>query len=998
MSRDDAAKAYLIDGKYDIGDLVDMGELRDVFEKFTQATGFAVGFLDHPGFNVLIATGWRDICTKFHRTCPASAAYCTKSNRHLLDQLKEPHDLVIEQCDNGLVDCAAPIIVKAKHIASLVTGQILLEEPDIDRFRLQAKIFGLDVYEYLEALKDVPVVSKEKLRSVTAFLGEMAYFISNLGYSNLIAKQESLRLENEIAERKRAEDELFDSRQMLRSVLDNIPQWVFWRDRNQIFIGCNKPVALNCGYEDPNELVGKTGYETAAAPIADLYRADDRKVMESGRPKINHEELQIRPDGSHAWYMVSKAPMYDRDGLVIGVLGTYAGIIERELMEEEIRQTNAYLENIFENSPDSIAIVDKHGGFIRWNKMAEDLYSYTFEEMKGKSAFDLYTDKDELKKMLVSLRREGSVKKWEMRMKRKDGSIVPFEISVGLLMDSQNETLGSVGVARDLSGTKEALAALKVSNERLYQEITERKQAEETLERLRRHNELILNSAGEGILGLDREGRHTFVNPAATGMLGYMADELIGRKGHNLYHHTRENGGLYPEEDSPIFQAFRDGKFCQVAEEVFWRKDGTSFPVGYSSAPIMEEGEVVGAVVTFRDITEYKRGEKERKKLEEQLFHAQKMESVGRLAGGVAHDFNNMLSVIIGRTEMALNTDVSPEELQHNLQEILKAGQRSAALTRQLLAFARRQTAIPKILDLNGTISGMLKMLRLLIGEDIDLLWGPELDLWKVKIDPSQVDQILANLVVNARDAIVGVGAIAIRTENVVIDDSRRAETPEFISGQYVLLTVSDTGTGMSQEVCQKIFEPFFTTKELGKGTGLGLSTVYGIVKQNDGFIYVASEPWKGTTFKIYLPQFKAETAQVPSGVAAGKRPTGKETLLLVEDDEAILNLSKMMLEELGYKVLAAPTPRLAIHLVEDHPGDIDLLITDVVMPEMNGRELAEKLSAIRPDLKCLYMSGYTADLIAHHGILDKGVNFIQKPFGRDSFAARVRQVLGHLE
>ncbi|MGA8130422.1 MAG: PAS domain S-box protein, partial [Syntrophobacteraceae bacterium] len=595
-------------------------------------------------------------------------------------------------------------------------------------------------------------------------------------------------------------------------------------------------------------------------------------------------------------------------------------------------------------------------------------------------------------------RREGSVKKWEMRMNRKDGSTVPFEISIVLLKDSQNETLGSVGVARDISGHKEALAALKASNERLYQEITERKQAEETLERLRRHNELILNSAGEGILGLDREGRHTFVNPAAARMLGYMADELIGRKGRDLYHHTRENGGLYTQEDCPIFQAFRHGKSCQVAEEVFWRKDGSGFPVRYSSAPIIEEGEVVGAVVTFRDITEYKRGERERKKLEGQLFHAQKMESVGRLAGGVAHDFNNMLGVIIGRAEMALNTDVSVEDLQSNLQEILKAGLRSAALTRQLLAFAQIQTCIPKILDLNGTISGMLKKLRGLIGEDIDLLWGPEPDVWKVKIDPSQVAQILANLVVNARDAIIGVGAIALRTENIVIDDSKRAETPEFISGQYVLLTVSDTGTGMSREVCEKIFEPFFTTKELGKGTGLGLATVFGIVKQNGGFIYVASEPEKGTTFKIYLPRFEAETAQVASEEVAVKPPAGTETILLVEDDEAILNLGRMILEELGYRVLAAPTPRHAIHLAQDHAGDIHLLIMNVVMPEMNGRELAEQLSVVRPNLKCLYMSGYTADMVTHRGIMDAGVNFIQKPFGRDSFAAIVRQILDHVK
>ena len=397
-------------------------------------------------------------------------------------------------------------------------------------------------------------------------------------------------------------------------------------------------------------------------------------------------------------------------------------------------------------------------------------------------------------------------------------------------------------------------------------------------------------------------------------------------------------------------------------------------------------------------LIERKRGEEERKKLEGQLLQAQKIESVGRLAGGVAHDFNNTLGVIIGRAEMALQLDASNNELQHNLQEILKAGRRSADLTRQLLAFARKQTAIPKVLDLNDTISGMLTMLRRLIGEDIDMSWQPGFDLWKVKIDPSQVDQILANLVVNAHDAIAGVGAITIRTENVEIDDSNRAEFPEFIPGRYVLLTISDTGAGMSQEVRDNIFEPFFTTKELGKGTGLGLSTVYGIVKQNDGFIYVASEPGEGTTFKIYLPRFEAETAQASAEAAAGKLAAGTETILLVEDDEAILNLSKIILENLGYTVLAAPTPRHAAHLVEKHPGDIQLLITDVVMPEMNGRELAERLSAIRPNLKCLYMSGYTADVIAHRGILQEGVNFIRKPFGNDELAARVREVLDHLE
>ncbi len=817
-------------------------------------------------------------------------------------------------------------------------------------------------------------------------------------------------LQKELLERRRAQEALRESEQRLSQIIDFLPDATFAIDLNGKVIAWNRAIQEMTGVK-AEQILDRGGHEYALPfygmqrpLLIDLVFASDEEIKneyhfveKEGDVLLAEADVPVKGQGYRALWGTAR-PLYDSGGNIVGAIEAIRDITERKRAEGDLKQMNSYLENIFDNSPDAIGIVDSHGRFIRANKMTEELYGYTSEEMKKKSAFELYADKDDLEKMLATLRRDGAVKKWEMRMERKDGSIVPFEISIGLLKDGQNRILGSVSIARDLSGIKEALAAVKASHERLYQEISERKQAEGTVERLRRRNELILDSAGEGILGLCPEGRHTFVNPAATRMLGYTADELIGRKGHDLYHHTREDGGLYPEEDCPIVQAFRYGKFCQVAEEVFWRKDGTGFPVRYSSAPIIEQDQIVGAVVTFRDITEHKRGEKERKKLEEQLFQSQKMESVGRLAGGVAHDFNNMLGVIIGRAEMALEQNVPADKLQHDLREILKAGQRSADLTRQLLAFARKQTAAPKTLDLNDTISSMLKMLRRLIGEDIDLLWVPELDLWKVKIDPSQVDQILANLVVNARDAISGVGAITMKTENVVIDDSQRAETPEFIPGEYVLLSVSDNGDGMSNEVLENIFEPFFTTKELGKGTGLGLSTVYGIVKQNDGFIYVASELGKGTTFYIYLPRFETPIARKPSKEVADKLRTGTETILLVEDDEAILNLSKIILEKLGYTVLAAETPVLALHLAEKHPGELHLLITDVVMPKMNGRALAEQLGATRPNLKCLYMSGYTADVITHRGILNGGVDFIQKPFSSDELAAKVRQVLDRFE
>jgi signal transduction histidine kinase/DNA-binding response OmpR family regulator len=391
---------------------------------------------------------------------------------------------------------------------------------------------------------------------------------------------------------------------------------------------------------------------------------------------------------------------------------------------------------------------------------------------------------------------------------------------------------------------------------------------------------------------------------------------------------------------------------------------------------------------------ERKKAQEEKEKLQEQLLRAQKMESVGRLAGGVAHDFNNLTSVIMGRAETAL-AKISPEQaVYHDLQEILKAAQRSADLTRQLLAFARKQTISPLVLDLNVTISSMFEMFQRLIGEEIDLMWQPTPDVWHVQIDPSQIDQILANLLVNARDAIDGVGTVTIETSNVVIDKAASSARPGLAAGEYAMLAVSDSGSGMDRETLAHLFEPFFTTKETGKGTGLGLATVYGIIRQNNGYIDVRSEPGRGTTFRVYLPRVDAEvTPAIVSETV--ETPRGKaELVLIVEDVEALLELAQETLEERGYMVLAASSPAEALRLAQENAGKISLLITDVVMPEMNGRVLSEKLNAIQPGLKCLFMSGYTADIISDHGVLPEGVFFIQKPFLLEDLAARVYEAL----
>jgi two-component system, cell cycle sensor histidine kinase and response regulator CckA len=518
----------------------------------------------------------------------------------------------------------------------------------------------------------------------------------------------------------------------------------------------------------------------------------------------------------------------------------------------------------------------------------------------------------------------------------------------------------------------------------LSTDITDRKLAEEENARLAS----AIAQSGEVIVIIDTNGLVQWVNPAFEAVTGKKREEPIG---HPLPISEMQNEAFYRE----FWSMLESGKTWR-GRLINYRKDGTPYAEEATVSPIFDSsGAIVSYVSVTRDISEFLRLQQEKERLQEQFLQAQKMESVGRLAGGVAHDFNNMLSVILGHAQLSLDMLDSKHPLYTNLQEINKAALRSAELTRQLLAFARKQTISPKVLSLNNTIGGLLSMLQRIIGEDIDLAWMPGRNLWTVSIDPAQVDQILANLTVNARDAISQQGRITIETNNTVIDDSYCATHLESTPGEYVILAISDNGCGMSKEVLGHIFEPFFTTKEIGKGTGLGLATVYGIVKQNGGFINIYSEPGKGSTFKIYFPRYAGPEAAEKVDAKQDILASGNETILLVEDEEAVLRLAKIMLERQGYSVIAATTPGEAIHLAESHSGDIHLLLVDVVMPEMTGRELSERLKASRPALKRLFMSGYTANVIAHQGVLDPGMLFLQKPFSARALAEKVREALG---
>ncbi|HEU4932162.1 MAG TPA: PAS domain S-box protein [Pyrinomonadaceae bacterium] len=495
-------------------------------------------------------------------------------------------------------------------------------------------------------------------------------------------------------------------------------------------------------------------------------------------------------------------------------------------------------------------------------------------------------------------------------------------------------------------------------------------------------------NAKDAIYVHDLTGRYIMVNKAGEELIGYSRDEILQMRISDVVPRI-----CLDQIHARLMEKLADHSLTIYEVEAI-RKDGSRVPIEVSSRLIYENGVPVAVQGSARDITERKRAEEALRTSQLQLQQSQKLEAIGQLAGGVAHDFNNMLTAIIGYTDLSLRRVGLENPIRRNLEETKKAAERAASLVRQLLAFSRKQILEPKVLDLNDVVKDMHKMLTRLIGENIKLATRLETDLGNVKADPCRVEQIIVNLVVNARDAMPRGGRVTIETANVVLDVQTASKHVSIKPGEYVMLTVSDTGIGMDQETQARIFEPFFTTKEVGKGTGLGLSTVYGIVKQSGGNIWVYSEQGLGTVFKVYLPRIDDATTRTIAKQEETNTPRGTETILLVEDEDAVRGLARKILMQAGYNVLDAKSGDEAIRLSDAHAGPIDLLLTDVVMPEISGKEVADRLLELRPSIRVLFMSGYTDEAIVQHGVLDANVKFIQKPFTWVGLTKKVGEVL----
>jgi PAS domain S-box-containing protein len=713
------------------------------------------------------------------------------------------------------------------------------------------------------------------------------------------------------------------------------------------------------------EVVGQTPRLLKSTAHDDQFYRDLWNTVLHGKT-FRAEFVNKRKDGSVYYEEKTITPVKDSTGRITHFIATGKDITERKEAEEELRKMAGTLQAIIEASPLAILTLDTNMTVRAWNPAAERIFGWRRIEVIGKPN-PVICD-EELRDLIDKALRNEMMGSLSVKRERKDGRLIDVTISPSPLRDTEGQFCGLMALIEDITEKKQA--------------DEERARMQEALRRSERQLSLIAANALDAIFALDLSGQVTYVNPAIEERTGYKVDEVY-EKGLCVFAHPDDQPKL-----KQLWKRLVEGHECPDEEFRIVTKEGKTKWCSGSWGPLFDERAVqVGVQGYMRDISEHKT-------LQAQFLQSQKMEAVGRLAGGVAHDFNNLLTAIIGYSQIVLSQLEEADPMHERIQEVLKAGLRGSSLTRQLLAFSRKQVLQPAVLDLNTLLDDLNKMLRRLIGEDTELLLILEPDLGRVKADPGQIEQVIMNLAVNARDAMPQGGRLIVETKNIEINEGFVLEPVGLNAGRYVMLSVTDTGCGMDQETIEHIYEPFFTTKEMGKGTGLGLSTVYGIVIQSDGKIVVDSEEGKGTRFRIYLPRVDdpAELLNVRSSSMAGDR--GNETILVVEDDELLRKLASDILSITGYNVLQAANAGEALLHCERFEGPIQLMITDVVMPQMSGRELSERVELIRREMKVLFMSGYTDDAVVRHGITSAGRPFIQKPFSPADLARKVRDVL----
>jgi len=719
------------------------------------------------------------------------------------------------------------------------------------------------------------------------------------------------------------------------------------------------------------EYVLRTGQPLLATPEVheDLSRRGEADLI--GAPSLDWIGVPLKAHDRTIGVLVAQTYTQgirfgEREKDILQFVSTQVAMaIERKRAEEAVRTSEGQLKALLDSALDACVTMDETGRLTSWSAAAEAVFGWPASEAIGRSLAET---------IIPQQHREGHARGLARFLETGEGPILRQRIEITALHRDGREFPVELTVTPIRQGDHWLFGAF-------VRDLTEEKHAEQALRRSEASYRGLVEHAAYGIYRATADGKFLMVNPALFAMLGFpSADDLLKMDAsRDVY--------VDPAARARIFA--RCEQFGSAIEEVAWkRRDGSVITVRLNGRPVRApDGTIECFEFIVDDVTE-------QRALEERLRQTQKMEAVGRLAGGIAHDFNNLLTAILGSVDF-LRRALGPEHPEHaETEEIQKAAVRAADLTRQLLAFSRQQVLAPKVLDVDALVTNLEKMLRRLIGEDVELRFVAKASRAAVLADPGQLEQVIVNLVVNARDAMPRGGKLTIETAIVDLDAGYAWEHGTVEPGRYVMLAVTDTGVGIDRAAQARLFEPFFTTKEFGKGTGLGLATVYGIVKQSGGYIWVYSEPGQGATFKVYLPRVEPAGEPVAAPQPPARALGGTETILLAEDEAAVRTLARRILEKHGYKLLLAATGRDGVQVAEQHGAPIDLLVTDVVMPEMGGRELAQRLTARQPGLKVLFLSGYTDDAIVHHGVLDAGVAFLQKPFKPDDLVRKIRAVL----
>jgi len=725
----------------------------------------------------------------------------------------------------------------------------------------------------------------------------------------------------------------------------------------EIFRTSFKPAADLDGYRE------FVGFAEDGSPLSALDWPLARTVLRN--ESVRGEEIRIiRGDGTEGFVRMSSSPVRDSEGRVVAAVGIVVDFTEQRRAERSVRASDDRSRLVARATNDVIWDWDLRTNAIIWNDAVETVLGHRQSEISPTIDWwhgNLHPDDQErvTSGLYGVIDHGGSSWSDQYRYRRRDGTYATV-IDRGY-------------VSRDRSGTAIRMIGAMI-------DVTERTRSEAAI----RFQAQLLNAVQQAVVATDASGSVIFWNKFAENLYGWSSAEAIGRKLQEL-----TPSPFMREHEAELMERAATGG-SWTGEFVVHGKSGKGFPALLTTSPFLDgKGAILGLVGVSIDLTE-------RRSLEEQFRQSQKMDAVGRLAGGIAHDFNNLLTVIRLNTEIIIEGFDSADPRVEDVKQIRSAADRASSLTRQLLAFSRKQILQPRVLDLNSVVTSVEPMLRRLIGEDITISSSPGARGYVVA-DPGQLEQVLVNLVVNARDAMPDGGRINIETKNIELDENYTSEHSPVIAGRYIALTVGDNGVGMDKDTQEHAFDPFFTTKEAGKGTGLGLATVYGIVKQSGGYVWIYSEPKHGTTIKVYLPEVSAAAAFTSAGdnssVAKGVT-RGSETILLVEDEDAVRSLACRILEKHGYRILPAANGRDAMEIATREEGRIELVLTDIVMPGLNGRGLVERLSAIRPSIKSLYMSGYTDDDIVRRGFVEPSKSFLQKPFTSDALIQTVRKVL----